>query len=836
MVDVQHGVRIYHWKHGWIPLDHFAAMKKSHGSVRGAQRALDRAHAAGHAHASFAETGTHRGGHGAGSHLRRADGFQPVANEHLRRDKHIVAAFHEDSRQFHLLDLERKHSAVISEEDARKIHLDGHKIIGISKSESGGTQIKVQNMANGRVHRIDAVSDGLSQGRKPIAPKPAAKPATPKAPTAKTHQTVVVSGTPREDKAARFKAAQAQRAKDFQAQHAGEAERHQGIVDGRAEQKAAAARADAKRAQMKAENARKAGDHDETATGTRGAFKAKLDQQFREGKVSLRAYREQLKGYDERHPSQAPAAPKVGDTFVARNVAAARIRGAQAAGAAGNHVEAAELHDKAAVQFDKAHMPIEAQAARDMAEHHRKMAPVRDPLGQHRVAIAGAKNVGDIEGVKANIRQAFLDNKLDREQHNKLQDEAGAQQKLIRARQGAPAGARPLEADLQRRVDAGRLDGAVAHQMNQRRYARQLQIKGNRLRNVDRIQEHRAHVEATQNIQEAHRQILLRQIDAKLGRPNVPAARAARPAAGAHNGQMNAADAAAQAQHFGNGGGIMNAHPNGLMDYIRANPDRFDVKRFSKNGNVSDSYKVVDKHTGEIAWHKDDGQARYGAVKEKLAGDVGNALGFFEHKVNMDVGADGRANHVFIGNAPGVEGYGERRRGEAVVGEGIRKGSDPASFMRMVMHDYLIANDEDRHYMNFHVVDEGGGKMRAAILDHGRAFGGAHSGFNNAPANADFDRWHKKYVVHSARGWDAKAVARAAYPQDHDASAAYDQIVGRMKQANIEDVIQQAFNAPGVELPAQTQAEWEDLIRGRYAHLVDPKNKAGIIRALKGAR
>jgi hypothetical protein len=31
---------IYHWKHGWIPLDHYAALSKAHGSEHGALRYL----------------------------------------------------------------------------------------------------------------------------------------------------------------------------------------------------------------------------------------------------------------------------------------------------------------------------------------------------------------------------------------------------------------------------------------------------------------------------------------------------------------------------------------------------------------------------------------------------------------------------------------------------------------------------------------------------------------------------------------------------------------------------------------------------------------------------
>jgi hypothetical protein len=31
---------VYHWKHGWIPLDHAAALSKAHGSQSGAARYL----------------------------------------------------------------------------------------------------------------------------------------------------------------------------------------------------------------------------------------------------------------------------------------------------------------------------------------------------------------------------------------------------------------------------------------------------------------------------------------------------------------------------------------------------------------------------------------------------------------------------------------------------------------------------------------------------------------------------------------------------------------------------------------------------------------------------
>lgn len=858
MADMKHGVRIYHWRHGWIPLDHFAALKKAHGSHKGAERALEKAHAAGHAHGSFASTGTHKAGVGGGSHLRRADGFQPVANEHLRRDKHVIAAFHPESRQFHLLDTQRGHTAVISEQQARDIHMQGHKIIGISKSESGGTQIKVQNMANGQVHRIDAQRDHLhgvgggenrpGSARKPADATVAVKPdaaaerarlrqpgntgeredaraakrhaaavaraqaraaAVKTAAPAKTHESMPVSGTPREDKVARFKAAQAERVKAYNAAHP------KADVGPNAQQKIDAA----------------------AVMYGKGSPKH-LEAQRRFGAAAAA---------EAKPATVKPATPKPGTKTLVKAEGDQFMEHGRQAFAAGDNAKAAEHYDRAAARYRFAGEKRLANVAAQRAENHRGLAAqVAQAKASRAAKLAPAKLAPeDVTGHQAALKAAY--DKLGHAnlvggmmtQHNARRDVEKAQAqfeqaKAIRAGQPVVVKATPhqpaLPADLQRRVDNG-LAPAEAHRILNRRVqnkrAYDLQVKGNRLRNIDRLEEHRKNIEAA-DIAENHREILLRKVDRKIAA-----------AGGAARDRAAAAEelkGGAVEKHFQAGGSIHDAPANRLFDYLKAHPERFEVKGSRKNGQVSDTYKITDRTTGAIAWRKDDGQAKYGAIKEKLAADVGNKLGFFEHRANLDITRDGRANHVMIEHAPGVEGFGERNRGnERGVGEAIRNGSDPASLMRMMMFDYLVANDEDRHYMNFHVVDEGGGKMRAAILDHGRAFGGAQSNFYHADKSANFNEWFQKYKRYSARGWDANAVARAAYPNDSDASRAYDQITRLMKSVDVGKVVQDAMNAPGMDqLPQAKREEWAQLIQARHAHLTDQKNKAGIIRAMKG--
>lgn len=99
MVDVRHGHRIYHWKHGWIPLDHTAALSKAKGNHGLASHYLAQSHQQGHAHASFANGK----GTGGGSHMPGSSGFQPVAHEHLPRQHNVTVAYKPGTKA-HLID------------------------------------------------------------------------------------------------------------------------------------------------------------------------------------------------------------------------------------------------------------------------------------------------------------------------------------------------------------------------------------------------------------------------------------------------------------------------------------------------------------------------------------------------------------------------------------------------------------------------------------------------------------------------------------------------------------------------------------------------------------
>ncbi|GAB3080957.1 hypothetical protein GCM10027053_51820 [Intrasporangium mesophilum] len=136
--------RIYHWKHGWIPLDHYAALKKAKGSEKGARRALANSHASGHAHHSVV-AGTHHNG----THVR---GIQPVASEHLKRDSHIVAAFNPQSRNFSILDQRGKRIGLSHEFDGNGLATTIPEHLGEHLNARGYTIDSVKHFPDG--HRL----------------------------------------------------------------------------------------------------------------------------------------------------------------------------------------------------------------------------------------------------------------------------------------------------------------------------------------------------------------------------------------------------------------------------------------------------------------------------------------------------------------------------------------------------------------------------------------------------------------------------------------------------------------------------------------------------------
>jgi molybdopterin-guanine dinucleotide biosynthesis protein len=112
--------RVYHWKHGWIPLDHYAALSKAKGREAGARKYLARSHAAGVAHESVV-----RGEYGGGTHER---GSQPVSAGHLPRGRHITAAFNPETRRFGLHDAKAGTTTAIPEHLAEHINGRGYRI------------------------------------------------------------------------------------------------------------------------------------------------------------------------------------------------------------------------------------------------------------------------------------------------------------------------------------------------------------------------------------------------------------------------------------------------------------------------------------------------------------------------------------------------------------------------------------------------------------------------------------------------------------------------------------------------------------------------------------
>jgi hypothetical protein len=121
--------RIYHWKHGWIPLDHYAALKKAKGREAGARKYLAHSHAAGHAHASVVSGEYHNGTH--------ERGLQPVAAGHMLRERHIVAAFSPEGRRFGLHDQTTSIATSIPEHLAEHITGKGYRVTGVDMTGNG---------------------------------------------------------------------------------------------------------------------------------------------------------------------------------------------------------------------------------------------------------------------------------------------------------------------------------------------------------------------------------------------------------------------------------------------------------------------------------------------------------------------------------------------------------------------------------------------------------------------------------------------------------------------------------------------------------------------------
>lgn len=93
--------RVYHWKHGWIPLDH-AAAKKKYGSAEAAE----------------------------------AHGFSPVSHGDLPRKGHIAATFNTSTKQFTIRDQQRGTSVQISTERASALQSSGQSITSVTSSGS----------------------------------------------------------------------------------------------------------------------------------------------------------------------------------------------------------------------------------------------------------------------------------------------------------------------------------------------------------------------------------------------------------------------------------------------------------------------------------------------------------------------------------------------------------------------------------------------------------------------------------------------------------------------------------------------------------------------------
>lgn len=101
--------RVYHWKHGWIPLDHEAAVKK------------------------FGKDGATRNG------FKEEEGVPtriPVSFKDLPRSSHIVAEYHNQHDSFLVQDKQTGTQLSLSSTTAHEIHSNGRMIEGLDRRSS----------------------------------------------------------------------------------------------------------------------------------------------------------------------------------------------------------------------------------------------------------------------------------------------------------------------------------------------------------------------------------------------------------------------------------------------------------------------------------------------------------------------------------------------------------------------------------------------------------------------------------------------------------------------------------------------------------------------------
>lgn len=88
------GPHVYHWKHGWIPLDHVAALSKAKGSHKGAERIMAQ-HGIAHEHIT-----RHPGGNGyftlKDSHTGAQTMVHGVTLASFEKRGHTISAVHAD--------------------------------------------------------------------------------------------------------------------------------------------------------------------------------------------------------------------------------------------------------------------------------------------------------------------------------------------------------------------------------------------------------------------------------------------------------------------------------------------------------------------------------------------------------------------------------------------------------------------------------------------------------------------------------------------------------------------------------------------------------------------
>ncbi len=225
----------------------------------------------------------------------------------------------------------------------------------------------------------------------------------------------------------------------------------------------------------------------------------------------------------------------------------------------------------------------------------------------------------------------------------------------------------------------------------------------------------------------------------------------------------------AQFEHFDQGGKITDAPAQGLCNFIAVREDIFTVTSLSGDKGLSDIYSVVDNRDGSRFIAKVQEGRMAGIDRDALYNDVA-VLQFLRFAGVQDVdavpgfqpAARGRVGDVILmddfAGKVGAPGQRVVRWGGDMVDFGplVKDGPDPDAPARLVLVDYLIGNNADRHQGNVLGVAIPGNGGALALLDFGLGFGG-------------LDNWSfREYFINCRAGmkYDIPRAMRKIYAAD----------------------------------------------------------------------